>query len=182
MLSNLDIPFNFFIKNSVDSRWFFKNIARNKVSKVLLSRSYDNSTQKSVWNLIQSTKCKLKKKNLKTFINLFIFFLKQTRSTNKIHLWERLFKFDFLLFFFHQKQETKSDPFLSKLSVDQAWTSKRSIWKMKSYNFTMVVPPRTCKYTHTHTQIPRTANAGLNGAHAIFILHSIYCACLSIYT
>lgn len=105
MLSNLDIPFNFFIKNSVDSRWFFKNIARNKVSKVLLSRSYDNSTQKSVWNLIQSTKCKLKKKNLKTFINLFIFFLKQTRSTNKIHLWERLFKFDFLLFFFTRNKK-----------------------------------------------------------------------------
>lgn len=63
--------------------------------------------------------------------------------------------FDFLFFFF-TRNKRKSDPFLSKLSVDQAWAGKRSIWKMKSYNFTMAVPPRTCKYnTHTHSTYGR---------------------------
>lgn len=63
-----------------------------------------------------NTKCKLKKK-FEDFINNFIIskydesFSKRARPTNKIHLWEHLFKFanfyDFRLsfFFFHQKQE-----------------------------------------------------------------------------
>lgn len=128
---------------------------------------------------------------MKTFINNFIIskydesFSKRARPTNKIHLWEHLFKFanfyDFRLSFFFSP-ETRENPIhfyrnwalIKRGRVNdpfEKWRVTTSQWQFL---------PVHVNTTHTH--IPRTAEAGLNGAHAIFILHSIYCACLSIYT
>lgn len=89
-------------------------------------------------------------------MNLFISFPKQTRSTNKIHLWERLFKFDFLLFFFTRNKKQNPIHFYRNWALIkrgrvndpfEKWRVTTSQWQF--------LPVRANTHTHTNSTYGR---------------------------